>query len=165
MLFSRACEHGLRAMIFVASKAENGGPAPIREIAEALDIPAASLAKVVQKLTRRGLLSSQKGPGGGIALARPAGEVSLLEVVEALEDRSLTGVCILGIPGCSQRTDHCPLHEQWSGVRERLVRMLEERTVGTVSDQLKDGTFVLARDIAGGSRSGRGAGAKGPARE
>jgi len=144
MIFSRACEHGLRAMIYVAAHSGEGGhPVLVRDIAEALDIPAPSLAKVVQKLTRRGLLTSQKGPGGGIALARPAEHLTLLEVVEAVEDRNLSRACMLGLSGCTERTSHCPVHEQWTVIREHLVQVLRDRSIAAVAEQMATGEFVL----------------------
>ncbi len=152
MLLSPACEYGLSAMIYMAKNTVDSGPVRIRELADALDVPFPSLAKVVQKLTREGLLASQKGPGGGIALARPAGEVTLLEVVEAVEGRDLDTECILGISGCSERTLHCPLHDQWKPIRASFVKMLRRRSIENVAATMTGANFVL--DTALGSTPG-----------
>lgn len=146
MIFSRASEHGLNAMICVARNNENGQPVRVREIADAMGIPFPTLAKIVQKLTREGILISRKGPGGGIALGRPAGDLTLLEIVEAVEDRHLGSECILGVAGCSERTRHCPLHNQWKGIREALVEMLENQTLDKVAEETPEAGFAL-RDV------------------
>lgn len=145
MLFSRASEYGIRATLYLATCPEQG-PVLVRTIAEALHIPVASLAKVVQNLTRQRLLVSQKGPGGGVMLARSAEKLTLLQVVEAVEGQNLSRECILGIAGCSEATVHCPLHEQWGAIRERVLKMLGEESVAQFADQLSDRDYVLARN-------------------
>ena len=127
MLFSRACEYGIRTMLHLASL-DDDNPVLVRDIAEKLDIPFPFLAKVVQTLARRDLISSHKGRGGGIALARPAGDVTLLEVVEAIDGLELTQTCVLGFPECGDATP-CPLHCQWGDIRNRIVAMLSEHSL------------------------------------
>ena len=74
------------------------------EIASTLGASEAHLSKVLQRLTRAGLLQSTRGPKGGFALARPAGRISLLQVYEAIEGPFRPTSCLLGHPVCAGRS-------------------------------------------------------------
>lgn len=143
MLFSRACEYGIRAMLYLAARADDG-PVLVRDIAGRLKMPFPFLAKIAQTLARQGLLRSHKGPGGGIALARPAGEITLLQVVEAIDGLDLTKDCVLGIPECSDEAP-CPLHAQWGEIQGRIVEMLSRQSIAEVAEQLQRNGYVLMR--------------------
>lgn len=136
MLFSSASEYGIRTMLYLASQSQIR-PTLIREIAQNLQIPFSFLAKIVQTLTRRGLLTSQKGPGGGVALARPAEEITLLQVLEAINGLDLTWRCVLGMPRCAESGLHCPLHEQWKIIRDGIVSMLNNQSIAQWAEQWK----------------------------
>ena len=110
-------------------------PVLVKDIAEALKIPSAFLSKIVQTLSRAGLIISQKGPGGGVNLSRPAAKISLLEVVGAIDGLDLTTDCVLGMPECGEETP-CPLHTHWGAIRNRIVEMLEHQTVASVGSEL-----------------------------
>ena len=127
MLFSRACEYAIRTVLFLAARSD-ARPMLIRDIAETLEIPPSYLAKIAQGMTRRGLLNSHKGPGGGITLAQSAEEVTLLEVVDAIDGLKFTEVCVLGVPGCPDKGP-CPLHGDWGSIRDRIVDMLGKQSV------------------------------------
>lgn len=162
MLFSRATEYAIRAILYVAGAGPDAQPVRVQAIAEALHVPSSSLAKVVQNLTRRGLLASHKGPRGGVTLAQPATKLTLFDVAEAVEGRDLTQRCVIGVPGCSERGTHCPLHEQWRGIRTHMLDMLSARSVDEVAQLTKDGRFVLGRRP--GVRAPARTGARKPAR-
>jgi len=80
---------------------------PTREAASVLDVSEAHLAKVLQRLAKEGLVRSARGPKGGFALARPAEEISLLNVYEAIEGQYTDAACLLGRPVC--RGEQCIL--------------------------------------------------------
>ena len=143
MLFSRACEYGIRAILYIATRPDKDSIL-VRDIATDLQIPFPFLAKIVQTLTRGGILNSQKGPGGGVSLARSAEEITLLQVVETIDGLNVTHVCVMGIPECGDDAP-CPLHEHWGDIRNRIVHMLENQSVLQVTDQLKEQGRVLAR--------------------
>jgi Rrf2 family protein len=149
MLFSRACEHAIRAILYVAAYGD-GGPVPVRDIARNLDLPFAALAKIVQTLCRNKLLVSYKGRGGGIELARSAEAVTLQEVVEVIEGPDYSRECVLGIPGCSEDTVHCPLHESWGPIREQIHGMLGDRSIASFAQDLQGPGFALTRHGSGG---------------
>ncbi|MBT3605828.1 MAG: Rrf2 family transcriptional regulator [Candidatus Latescibacteria bacterium] len=144
MLFSKACEYGIRAMLYLASQ-EDGQPVRVREIAEALKIPVPFLSKIVHSLSRNHLIHSQKGPGGGVTLAKPPSDITMLQVVEVIDGLDLFQACALGIPHCSDDFP-CPLHEKWGTLRSEIHDMLANRTLDQVIDQLQERGWILVRD-------------------
>jgi Rrf2 family iron-sulfur cluster assembly transcriptional regulator len=142
-LLSKSCVYGLRAAIYVAMHKPGRAYVPIREIAKELDLSFHFLTKIFQQLTESGILKSYRGPTGGVALARPGREISLLDVVESLEGAGLFSECMLGLVHCDDRHP-CPLHEVWRRQREELRRMLEGATLQEFAEQVQQGIVCLS---------------------
>lgn len=123
MLLSKACVYGLRSSLYLASHGHNSYIS-IREMSEKLDISFHFLTKVLQQLTRAGLMESHKGPNGGIRLTKSGAEMDLFEIVAAIDGIELFTECALGLPGCGVKKP-CPLHEKWAGTRDGIREMLE----------------------------------------
>ena len=126
-MFSRACEYAIQALLDLAER-----PAevyvPVREVAGQRNIPYHFLGKIVQQLTKNGLLIASKGAGGGIALARPAEEVTLLQVVEAIDGLDIATQCVIGLPACHDASP-CPLHVDWRKNRIQILEMLTRKSL------------------------------------
>ena len=135
MLLSKSCEYGLRATLYLASL-EPERYVSIRTISEELDISFHFLTKIFQKLTQASLMRSFRGPNGGIALARPAGEITLRGIVIAIEGPELFTECVLGLPGCGDGNP-CPLHAAWSVVREQLEALFASETLADFADKIQ----------------------------
>lgn len=123
MLLSKACVYGLRSSLFLAAHGKDGYVS-IREMSEKLDISFHFLTKILQQLTRAGLMESHKGPKGGIRLTKSGSEVNLFEIVAAIDGTELFTECALGLPGCGVKKP-CPLHDKWAGTRDGIRDMLE----------------------------------------
>ncbi len=141
MIFSRGCEHAVRAMLHLAAGREPG-PSLVRDVAKDLDVPFPFLAKIMQQLAKQGLVNSQKGRGGGVQLARAAQDITLLEVVEAIDGLELTRRCLLGLPDCSD-DDPCQLYGQWGRIRGEIVTMLEDQTLAGLVEEQGEGLHTL----------------------
>ncbi len=110
---------------------------PVHDIAEKLDISFHFLAKILQALTHRGILKSFRGPHGGVALARPADDISLDELIEAVDGpRSFDG-CLMGLPGCGVEKP-CPLHEQWEKTQQSISDIFTCSTLGAQARRIKE---------------------------
>jgi Rrf2 family protein len=129
MILSQACKYGLRALLYLAQQEET--PCLSRDIARQLQIPEHFLAKVLQDLSRNGLLHSFKGRGGGFKLAHPPDQLTLLEIVRAIDGPRFGQGCLLGLPNCGE-DNPCPLHSQWAEHKARLLDMLQKNTLGQV---------------------------------
>ena len=104
----------------------------IKEVAQACGSPAPYLAKIINVLARRRLVVTQRGVGGGVALARPAADLSLYEVCQALDDEILAPRCLLGHVACTQDRS-CPAHSYCQPSRERLLRFLQRTTIADIA--------------------------------
>jgi Rrf2 family protein len=142
MLLSRTCEYGVRAMVYLASESPSDYRS-VRSISSDLDISFHFLTKIFQQLSRAGLLNSYRGPNGGVMLSRPASEITLKEIVVAIEGPDLFRECVLGLPGCGEARP-CPLHDAWKDVRAELGNMLEGRCLDEIGDEVVRGHLRLA---------------------
>lgn len=134
MLLSKSCEYGLRASLYLSSL-EQDGYVSIGTISEELDISFPFLTKIFQKLNDADLLTSQRGPRGGVALTKSPAEVSLYEIVVAIDGDDLFEECVLGLPGCGDKKP-CPLHDHWEDERDRIEQMLRQTTLDDMSEKL-----------------------------
>jgi Rrf2 family protein len=104
-----------------------GEPVRVRAISERQAIPARYLEQIFQRLRRAGIVTSKRGPGGGYLLARPPAEVTLREVVEAVEGPLAKGLAS-GLPRGASRTPYRP-DFLWPALAERLGKLLDEATL------------------------------------
>jgi Rrf2 family protein len=141
-LLSKRCEYGIRAVLYLATR-EGNSYVPIREISERLGVSFHFLTKVLQDLTDAGLMHSFRGPNGGVALAQPASQVSMAEIVQTLEGPGLFEACILGLPNCGEARP-CPMHAHWSGIRASLHQMFSGITVADLAHQLETQNLRIA---------------------
>ena len=114
MIQSTATKYAIRAVCHLAHQ-EPGSRSQAREISEALSIPQAFLSKILQDLTKKGLLSSTKGPTGGFELNCSPTETSLYTLVRAVEGPRPEGDCLLGLSLCADETK-CPIHDTWKEI-------------------------------------------------
>lgn len=141
MIFSKACNYGVRAALYVATR-DRQEFVSIREISENLNISFHFLTKILQTLTQSGIMTSFRGPRGGVALAKADREISLLEIVRAIDGESLFTDCILGLNNCGEEKP-CPLHNQWITIRQNIHDLLESTSLHQVSLDISHNGFRL----------------------
>lgn len=110
-MLSQTAEHALRAMLHLA-RSDGGGYQPSRAIASALGAPANYLAKTLGQLVSAGLLVAVRGPGGGMRLARPAGAITVAEILAVFEWEGRGNSCPM-VPGCGEVEAPCDAHRLW----------------------------------------------------
>ena len=133
MMFSTKAEYGVRVMAHLAGRPE-GEPTSLGSIAEAEGLPLAYLEHLAQRLRRAGLVESRRGAHGGYSLARPAAEITMSEVVQALEGEIAPIECITadadGALICARDgAEPCPTKLLWTRVQGSIVRTLNEMTL------------------------------------
>jgi Rrf2 family transcriptional regulator, cysteine metabolism repressor len=138
MMFSTKTEYGVRVMVELARRSGED-PVPLAEIASRGDLPLAYLEHLVARLRKAGLVDSRRGSRGGYLLARSPTEITMAEVVEALEGAIAPIECISEGPDgsivCSRESDPahvCPTKLLWTRVRFAIVRTLQETTLADV---------------------------------
>jgi Rrf2 family protein len=123
MQITRQADYAVRAVFYLAQM----GPerrAATSQIAEVQRIPPSFLAKIVSQLSVAGLLQTSRGARGGVSLAKPPEQISLLEVVEAIDGPILLNECVLNSSVCIFGED-CPLRPTWCDAQADLVKHLK----------------------------------------
>lgn len=121
---SRKIDYGLRAMIYLAS-IDAAAVVPFREIARQMMVPEDFLAKILKTLVDQGLVKSTRGPHGGYALARGAAEISVLDVIEAVEGPVAINVCLDGDDPCG-KAPACTMVDVWKRGQEKMLEVYRE---------------------------------------
>ncbi|TRX52210.1 Rrf2 family transcriptional regulator [Fulvivirga sp. M361] len=140
-MFSKACEYASKIMIYLASKRDEDKLAGLKDIAKAINSPEAYTAKILQQLVRRELLLSVRGPNGGFGIHKNK-EVSLMEVVMAIDGEGIVKKCILGLEVCSENRP-CPVHDKFVAVRDHLRGILSTTLITEVGDGIEESIFFL----------------------
>ncbi|MFB3907417.1 MAG: Rrf2 family transcriptional regulator [Candidatus Eisenbacteria bacterium] len=135
-MISTSAQYAIRALAYMAAESEERDWFLNREIARVVDLPPQYLAKILRVLASAGILESQRGKTGGFRLARSAGRISLLQIVQAFDTFGTKRVCLLGQSRCSD-TSACILHWEWSELRDALVDSLRKRTLGEAVAQAR----------------------------
>lgn len=128
-MITQAAEYALRAAVCLASRPA-GEAMTTQQIARRAGVPAGYLAKVLQVLARAGIVDSQRGANGGFVLTRPAAEVTLLDIVSAVDRSRRIRACPLGLAHAGGGL--CPLHRRL----DQLAASAEEMLRGTTLAQL-----------------------------
>ncbi len=144
---SRRIEYGLRAMIFLAS-VPGDSITPFREIARRMDVPQDFLAKILKTLAQKELVKSTRGAHGGYSLGRPSKQISMLDVIEAVEGPVKVNVC-------QDDEDHdacglsrsCTMYGVWKLGQERMLEVYRAATL----DKLAMSELRHARQAAAAS--------------
>ena len=130
-MFSQTVEYALRAVVHLASEAPS--PRTTEEIAKATKVPAAYLAKVIQNLVQTGVLRSQRGIGGGIALVKKPSELTILEVVNAVDPIRRIKTCPLELAAHGVKL--CPLHKRVDQALESVEMAFAKTTLQEIIDE------------------------------
>lgn len=135
---TRAGDYAVRAMLALATH-DAAGPLSSRRIAKEWGIPQRFLSQVLRRLAEGGLVEPVRGRHGGYRLAHHPGEISLLDVVDTVEDAPAKGMCVLRGGPC-QRDGTCLVHDTFTGAREGFRHSLGQRSLA----QLVDGQEAVA---------------------
>jgi Rrf2 family transcriptional regulator, nitric oxide-sensitive transcriptional repressor len=130
-MFSQTTEYALRAMACLALRPDDLVPTPV--LARQTKVPGNYLAKVLQQLAGADLITGRRGVGGGYQLTRPASQINLLDVVNAVGEVKRIQTCPLGLPGHGSVL--CPLHRR---IDEAAARVIEVFSGVTLQDLVSD---------------------------
>ena len=139
---SRKIEYGLRAMVFLASMPQ-GLTLPFREVARRMDVPEEFMAKILKTLVSRNLVISTRGARGGYRLAKPPAEISMLDVIEAVEGPVVVNVCQDSHDACAL-SNACTMYGVWKLGQERMLDVYRTATLDKLAmSELKPGGHPL----------------------
>jgi len=143
-IFSKTCEYAIRAVLFIAQKTSANGRVGIKEISIGIDSPESFLAKILQDLSRRGIVQSAKGPNGGFYVDESILKRPITDIVEAVDGNGIFVGCALGLKQCSE-VNPCPLHHEFKEIRNKLYQILNTTTIGEFNADLILGITSLKK--------------------
>lgn len=144
-MFSKSCEYGIRAAIYIAEQSCIPRNVGLGEVAKAIASPEAYTSKILQKLSKSDIVKSEKGPTGGFSIElHKLNALNLSEIVTAIDGDSIYKGCGLGLTMCNEEKP-CPVHDQFKEVRDNLKKMLETTLIKELASGLTDGTTFLKR--------------------
>jgi Rrf2 family iron-sulfur cluster assembly transcriptional regulator len=144
-MFSKACEYGIKATIYIAEQSLIEKKVGLKEVAKAIDSPEAYTSKILQLLSKHNIISSEKGPRGGFSMNnQELDKVKLSTVVFAIDGNQIYTGCGLGLKKCNEKKP-CPVHYQFKSIREDLKNMLETTYIKTLITDVKIGLTFLKR--------------------
>jgi Rrf2 family protein len=143
-MFSKTCEYAIRAVLFIAQKSSDGRKVGIKEIAKGIDAPEHFIAKILQDLSRNGLVQSLKGPSGGFYFDKPSLNNTLADIVRKVDGDKIFSGCGLGLRQCSE-IKPCPLHDEFKKIRSEIFVMLQGAKLGEFNKQLDKNLLFLKR--------------------
>jgi|Deesub1362A_J573_1020465.scaffolds.fasta_scaffold14301_3 Rrf2 family protein len=132
MQLTRAGEYAVRCALFLAMQ-EPRRVVTRSEIVRRMQVPFHFLGKIAQALSRAGVIEIRKGARGGYRLARPAEDISLLEVVEAIEGPIFLNQCLVRPQSCS-RSSFCAVHQVWAQAQERMREVLGSASLAELAE-------------------------------
>ncbi|QDO95541.1 Rrf2 family transcriptional regulator [Formosa sediminum] len=144
-MFSKACEYGIRASIFIAVNSLKNQRVSPKEIAKEIDSPEAFTAKILQKLVKNNVVSSKKGAHGGFEIEKvKMKNITLADIVTAIDGNHVYEDCGTGLSTCSE-SNPCPMHAKFKSVRGELKLFLENTNLEDMALDINLGESILKR--------------------
>jgi len=143
-MLSNTSKYAIRATIYIALNATPGARVGIKKIAADLDIPSPFLAKILQILVKRRILSSNKGPNGGFGLTRDSDKISLYEIVTVIDGDDVFRQCLISMRTCNENNIACALHHQYEPIRKQMTRLFREQTIDDLARDIKARDQIVA---------------------
>jgi len=142
-MFSKACEYGIKASIFIAINSYEDRRVNSKEISEEINSPTAFTAKILQALVRHKIVKSLKGPYGGFSIEKnKISSIKLSQIVRAIDGDKIFNGCGLGLHTCNEEHP-CPVHDKFKIVRRELKDLLENTNLMQLALDIKSGTTFL----------------------
>lgn len=130
-LYSKGCQHALWALSYAHIEREGARFQP-KDVCRRTGIPEPFTRKILQALVQGGFLNAHRGPGGGYSLARNAEEISLLDVIKAVEGKDTFDNCVMGLPECGGKNP-CPIHLMWAEAKTTLLKDLDAKSLADIA--------------------------------
>jgi Rrf2 family transcriptional regulator, iron-sulfur cluster assembly transcription factor len=144
MLFSKSFGYALRGVLYVAMMSDEKRKIRIDEMANRLAVPRHFLGKIMNKLVKKGILNSIKGPNGGFSLNEKTMKTNLLDLMEVMDGLEQFNGCVLRLRKCNPESP-CPLHFQMESYKRNFLEMFSSTTIESL---LKEDKPDFIRSIA-----------------
>lgn len=141
-MISNSSKYALKAVLYLALHSSKENKIMVKDIAEPINVPQAYIAKLLQELAKRKLISSTRGPKGGFYLSESDKNGNVLNIVSAIDSEKKLNACILSLEHCNENKP-CPLHHIISPSRSILMKNFKIKTIYELSQDVKKGNSYL----------------------
>lgn len=146
-MLSNSCKYAIRAVIYIALHSNIENKMGSKLVAKKLKMPQPFLAKILQELTKRQIISSSKGPNGGFYLTPHNLDNSVLNIVDAIDGLDKFNKCFLGLHTCSGDKP-CSVHHIVEPFKNNILVKLTNNTIAQFADDIRNGkSFISLEEI------------------
>ena len=133
-MITREADYAIRVALYLSKEGDSDTPVSTAEMAEAMGIPYRFLRKIIRRLVLAEIITSQRGRGGGIRLARDIDDLSILEVIQSVDPKSVLLNRCLDLKGSCGREPACPVHREMKALQQELDQRLKSLTFRKLLD-------------------------------
>ena len=133
-MLSKSSKYAIRAVLYIAQTATNENKIGSKEVAKKLEIPAPFLAKTLQELTKKKIISSIKGPHGGFYLTEENQQRSLFDIIDCIDNAQKFEECFLGQIECDDNKP-CVVHHLYKPFKNKLIEKLKTKSIIEMSKE------------------------------
>ena len=141
-MLSKSSKYAIRAVLYLSLNSNDNKKYNPKDIADAIEIPAPFLAKTLQELTKKNLISSTKGRNGGFFLSDDNKLNSMLSIIECIDGLHKFDECFIGLPKCSDHSP-CAVHHIVAPLRNDLLRVLTNNNIDDFTKELAQGKIHI----------------------
>lgn len=135
-MLSNSSKYALKAVLYLAQHTNEKEKLMVKDISEAVDVPKAYLAKLLQELSRQKIISATKGPKGGYFLTTENKQFPLFSIIEVIDGIKRIDSCILGLEQCNENAP-CPLHHYVSTPKIALMNTFKKMTLQNLCEDME----------------------------
>jgi len=128
MMFSNSSKYAIKGVLYLALNSDKDHKIMVRDIFEVVHVQEAYLAKLLQELSRHGIVSSTRGPKGGFYLSNENRKRTLMDIVKVIDGEKRVNSCVMGIRNCDMNNP-CVLHKLVGSNKSKFIKVLEKTTI------------------------------------
>jgi Rrf2 family protein len=135
-MLSNSSKYALKAVLYLALHTDENNKMMVKDISERITLPKAYIAKLLQELSKRKIISSTRGPKGGFYVTPSNKNETVMQIIEVIDGKKRMETCMLGLEDCNEQKP-CPIHRLISPSRSKMITLLENKTINDLAKDLE----------------------------
>lgn len=141
-MISKSSKYAIKAVLYLALHTNEEKKVMVKDIAIPINVPKAYIAKLLQELSKKGIISSTRGPKGGFYLSDANRKNTIMDIIYIIDGANKLGPCMMSLKSCDQDKP-CPLHASIYPIKTRLVENFKNKKIVDLTSDLKSGKTFL----------------------
>ena len=141
-MLSNSTKYAIKAVLYLALNSDELNKITVKDIAEPINVPQAYIAKLLQELSRKQIISSTRGPKGGFYLSAADRKNSVIDILAALDSEGRLDACLLSLENCNTEKP-CPLHDIAYPLKSQLLKNFNSKTIEDLAATVRNGSASL----------------------